>query len=77
MANPIYETTASNSGNLTTEHHSPGDLTGSIDRSRAGMAATYIEIPAVGPTTSVKEFPSQSAGLVSGGDHDTRDPMNR
>ena len=62
MHNPIYETTASNSGTITTEHHSPGVLSGVPDNSHAGMTAQYIEIPAEGPKgPNVPEFPSKNA----------------
>jgi hypothetical protein len=62
MANPIYNTTDSNSGKTTTETHSPGDLTGSLDLGRAGMAAEYKEIPSMGTTgPKVPEFPSKNA----------------
>ena len=63
MPDPIYETTASNRGTITTEHHSPGVLSGVPDNTHAGLTATYIEIPAEGPKgPNVPEFPSASAG---------------
>ena len=62
MPDPIYETTESNSGKITTETHSPGSLGGSIDRSKAGMTAEYKEIPSMGTTwPKVPEFPSKNA----------------
>ena len=62
MVEPVYETTKGNSGKITTETHSPGTLTGSIDRSRAGMSAEYKEIPSMGTTgPKVPEFPSKNA----------------
>lgn len=67
MANPIYNTTDGQSGRITIEHHSPGDLTGSIDTPHAGETAEYIEIlktpEAEKYKHSVPEFPSKSAGV--------------
>ena len=63
MPEAIYNTTASNSGKVTTESHSVGEITGVIEQGRTGFAATYTEIPAVGKTIHVQEFPSQSADL--------------
>ena len=76
MPDPIYNTTASNSGAITSEHHEIGSLNGLPNNEAAEPPITYTEIPAVGKTIYVKEFPSQSAGLASGGDHDTVNPMD-
>ena len=77
MPSPIYNTTDSQSGRITTESHSVGTTKGTNAYPHAGMTAKYEEIDSMGSkAANVKEFPSQSAGLKFGGDHDTIDPMD-
>jgi len=50
---------------------------GSLDSHNATpMAAKVVAIPNVGRTMTIKEFPSQNAGIEYGGDEDVVNPMD-
>lgn len=77
MVDPIYHTTDSQSGAITTETHDIGPINGLPNNEAAEPPIKYIEIPNGGTTgPRVSEFPSKNAGIEYGGDADVVNPMD-